>query len=101
MRELFPKARAFGVLANPRNPRAVADLASARAAADAIGIEIYVVNAVVGTDFEEAFAVLQSKHIDALLMLGDPFIARERARLAELTLRHGPQRRSSVPASLF
>jgi putative ABC transport system substrate-binding protein len=89
MRELFPKARAFGVLANPRNPRAMADLASTRAAADAVGIEIHVANAVVGTDFEDAFAILQSKHIDALLMLGDPFIARERARLAELALRHG------------
>jgi putative ABC transport system substrate-binding protein len=89
MRELFPKARAFGVLANPRNPRAIADLASTRAAAEAMGIEIHVVNAVIRTDFEEAFAALQSKHIGALLMLGDPLIARERARLAELTLRHG------------
>jgi putative tryptophan/tyrosine transport system substrate-binding protein len=89
MRELFLNARAFGVLANPRNPRAMADIASARSATDAIGIEIHVANVVVRTDFEEAFALLQSKHIDALLMLGDPLIARERATLADLTLRHG------------
>jgi putative ABC transport system substrate-binding protein len=50
MHELFPNARAFGVLANPRNPRAMADLASARTAADAIGIEIHVANVIVSIE---------------------------------------------------
>jgi len=88
MHELFPKARTFGVLADPQNPRAVTDLVSVRVAADSIGIEIHVVNAVAKTDFEEAFTELQSRHIDTLLVLGDPLTARERGRIAELALRY-------------
>jgi putative tryptophan/tyrosine transport system substrate-binding protein len=95
MRELFPKARTFGVLVNPRNPRAVADLASVRAAAGTLGIEIYAANASAKSDFEGAFAAFQSKHVDALIILGDPLASRERKRLAEMTLRQ------AVPAMYF
>jgi putative tryptophan/tyrosine transport system substrate-binding protein len=95
MRELFQKARAFGVLINPRNPRAVADLASVRAAADTLGIEIYPANASAKSDFEGAFAAFQSKHVDALIILGDPLASREQKGLAEMTLRQ------AVPAMYF
>jgi putative tryptophan/tyrosine transport system substrate-binding protein len=95
MRELFPKARAFGVLVNPRNPRAVADLASVRAAAGILGIEIYGANASTKSDFEGAFAAFQSKHVDALIILGDPLASREEKGLAEITLRQ------AVPAMYF
>jgi putative tryptophan/tyrosine transport system substrate-binding protein len=95
MRELFPKARAFGVLVNPRNPRAVTDLASVRAAAGMLGIEIYGANASAKSDFEGAFAAFQSKHVDALIILGDPLASREEKGLAEMTLRQ------AVPAMYF
>jgi putative ABC transport system substrate-binding protein len=95
MRELFPKARAFGVLVNPRNPRAVTDLASVRAAAGMLGIEIYGANASAKSDFEGAFAAFQSKHVDALIILGDPLASREEKGLAEITLRQ------AVPAMYF
>jgi putative ABC transport system substrate-binding protein len=88
MRELLPKARAIGVLVNPRNPRAPADLASVRAAAGTLGIEVHAANAVGKSDFEAAFAVFQSAHADALVILGDPVTYRERRSLAELALRH-------------
>jgi putative ABC transport system substrate-binding protein len=95
MRELFPKAHAFGVLVNPRNPRAVADLANVRAAAGTLGIEIYAVNASAQTDFEGAFAAFRSKHVDALLILGDPLASRELKGLAEMALRQ------AVPSTYF
>jgi putative tryptophan/tyrosine transport system substrate-binding protein len=95
MRELIPKARAFGVLVNPQNPRAVADLASARAAASTLGIEIYAANACAKSDFDAAFAAFQSKHVDALIILGDPLASREEKGLAEMTLRQ------AVPAMYF
>jgi putative tryptophan/tyrosine transport system substrate-binding protein len=95
MRELFPKARAFGVLVNPRNPRAVADLASVRTAAGTLGIEIYAANASAKSDFGQAFAAFQSKHVDALIILGDPLASRELKDLAEMTLRQ------AVPAMYF
>jgi putative tryptophan/tyrosine transport system substrate-binding protein len=95
MRQLFPKARAFGVLVNPRNPRAVADLASVRAAAGTLGIEIYEANASAKSDFEGAFGAFQSKHVDALIILGDPLASREEKDLAEMALRR------AVPAMYF
>jgi putative ABC transport system substrate-binding protein len=95
MHELFPKARAFGVLVNPRNPRAVADLASVRAAAGMLGIEIYGANASAKSDFEGAFAAFQSKNVDALIILGDPLASHEEKGLAEITLRQ------AVPAMYF
>jgi putative tryptophan/tyrosine transport system substrate-binding protein len=87
MHELLPKASAFGILVNPRNPRAVADLASVHTAAGALGIEIYAANASAPSDFERAFATFRSKHVDALVILGDPLPSRERKGLAEMALR--------------
>jgi len=95
MRELLPKARAFGVLVNPRNPRAVADLASVRAAADTLAIKVHAANVGGQSDFEAAFALFQSTHTDALVILGDPVASRERGSLAELALRH------AIPAMYF
>jgi putative ABC transport system substrate-binding protein len=51
MRELLPKATAFGVLVNPQNPRARADLSAVQAAARSLGIEIHVGNATTRHDF--------------------------------------------------
>ena len=78
MRELFPKAQALGVLVNPQNPRAAADVASVRTAAGTFGIETYPANASAKSDFEAAFVAFQSKHVDALIILGDPLASRER-----------------------
>jgi putative ABC transport system substrate-binding protein len=95
MHELVPKARTFGILVNPRNPRAVADLESVRGAAGTLGIEVYAANASAKSDFESAFAAFQSKHVDALIILGDPLASREQKGLAEMTLRQ------VVPAMYF
>jgi putative tryptophan/tyrosine transport system substrate-binding protein len=95
MHELVPKARTFGILVNQRNPRAVADLESVRGAAGTLGIEVYAANASAKSDFESAFAAFQSKHVDALIILGDPLASREQKGLAEMTLRQ------AVPAMYF
>ena len=95
MHELVPKARTFGILVNPRNPRAVADLESVRGAAGTLGIEVYAANASAKSDFESAFAAFQSEHVDALIILGDPLASREQKGLAEMTLRQ------AVPAMYF
>ena len=95
MRELLPKAHAFGVLINPGNPRHVADLARVRAAAGTLGVEIYAANASAKSDFEGAFAAFRSKHVDGLVILGDPVASRERKGLAEIALRE------AIPAMYF
>jgi len=88
MRELLPQTSAIGVLVNPQNPRAMADLAKLRIAAGTIGIEIHVATAVAKSDFEAAFATFQSRHINGLVIPGDPLVLRERAALTQLALRH-------------
>jgi putative tryptophan/tyrosine transport system substrate-binding protein len=95
LRELFPKARAFGVLVNPRNPRAVADLASVRAASGTLGIQIYPANASTQSDFDGAFAAFRREHVDAIVILGDPLASREHKGLAEMTLKQ------AIPAMYF
>jgi putative ABC transport system substrate-binding protein len=87
MRELLPKARAFGVLVNPQNPRAIADLGNVQAAARSLGIEIHVASASTKRDFESAFGVFREKHIAALIIAGDPLALRESSSLAALSSR--------------
>jgi putative tryptophan/tyrosine transport system substrate-binding protein len=89
MRELLPNARAFGVLVNPQNPRAVADLRAVQAAARSLGIEIHVGNATTKQDFMSAFASLRQKHIAALIIAGDPLVLRESSDLAALCSHNG------------
>jgi putative ABC transport system substrate-binding protein len=95
MHELLPKARAFGLLINPGNPRHVADLDRARAAAGTLGFEIYAANASAKSDFEGAFEALRSKHVEGLVILGDPLASRERKDLAQIALRE------ALPAMSF
>jgi putative ABC transport system substrate-binding protein len=56
---------------------------------ETLGIEIYAANASAKSDFEGAFATLQSKRVDALIILGDPLASREEQGLAGIALRQG------------
>jgi putative ABC transport system substrate-binding protein len=86
--ELLPNARAFGLLLNPENPRARADLASAEGAARSIDIDLHVANASATREFESAFAAFQQKRVDAVIIAGDPLVFRESSSVAALTTRY-------------
>ena len=88
LRELVPKAAVLGVLVNLSNPRAPADVTSVQAAARSLGLETHVVNAGTERDLDAAFASLVRGQADALIIVGDAFLHRERTSIAPLVARH-------------
>jgi putative ABC transport system substrate-binding protein len=89
LRELLPKAARIGVLINPTNvvtaERTAEDV---KAAADAIGLRIQVLNARNGDEIDAAFTTLVSDHADALLVGPDAFFVSRRVQIAILAARH-------------
>jgi ABC-type uncharacterized transport system substrate-binding protein len=88
LRELIPNAAVAGVLINPNNPRASADVNTVKEAARTLGFEIHVTNAATESDLDTAFASLLQRRADALIVAGDAVVLRARARLAALAARH-------------
>jgi putative ABC transport system substrate-binding protein len=88
LHELVPKAGVLGVLINPDNPRAKADVASVQEAARALRLETYVVNATTEHDLDDAFASFAQQHAGVLLVVGDPFLLRAIDKIATLAARH-------------
>jgi putative ABC transport system substrate-binding protein len=89
LRELLPKVAHIGVLVNPTNvettERAMKDV---KAAADALGLEIQVLNASNGDEIDAAFTSLVSDRADALLVGPDAFFASRRVQIVILATRH-------------
>jgi putative ABC transport system substrate-binding protein len=88
LREVVSNAAVLGVLVNPNNPRAKADVASVRAAARSFGLETHIVNASTEGDLETAFASLAQRPAGALLVGEDPFMLRASASIAALAARN-------------
>ena len=89
LRELLPKAARIGVLINPNNV-AVAERTAedVKAAADAIGLRIQVLNARNGDEIDAAFTTLVSDRADALLVGPDSYFVSRRVQIAILAARH-------------
>ena len=89
LRELLPKAARIGVLVNPTNveitERTVKDV---NAAADALGLQIQVLNASNGNEIDAAFTTLVSGRADCLLIGADAFFVSRRVQIAILAARH-------------
>ena len=89
LRELLPKATRIGVLVNPTNveitERTVKDV---NAAAEALGLQIQVLNASNGNELDAAFTTLVSSHADGLLVGADAFFVSRRVQIAILAARH-------------
>jgi putative tryptophan/tyrosine transport system substrate-binding protein len=82
LHELLPKAARIGVLINPTNAaiteRTVKDV---NAAAEALGLQIEVLNASNGNELDAAFTSLVSSHADGLLVGADAFFAAAACKL--------------------
>ena len=89
LHELVPKAAVFGVLVNPNNPRAQADVTSVEAAVRTLSRETLVVHAATERDLDTAFETLSRRRADVIVITGDPFLLRARATLAALEARFG------------
>jgi len=89
LHELVPTARIMGVLVNPTSPK-LAEVVSkdVQAAADAVGVELKVLNASTDQDLDANFGSLIDRRISALVIGADAFFFSRSQRLAMLAIQH-------------
>jgi putative tryptophan/tyrosine transport system substrate-binding protein len=89
LRELVPAAARVAVLVNPSNAvDAVPNLREVEAAAQAMGLQIRVLNAAGNHEINVAFATFARERPDALFVVADPLFISRRVQLTHLASRH-------------
>ena len=73
MKDLMPNAGVIGYLLNPAHQKSEIEAKSVVAAADALGINVRILNAKSESELETVFAALQGMRIGALVVSGEPF----------------------------
>lgn len=89
LHEMLPTARVIALLVNPTiSALAGPQVRLAQSAADALGVNLQVVEASTEAEFEAVFAKLEEIRAQGLLISGDAFFSSHHAQLAALALRH-------------
>jgi putative ABC transport system substrate-binding protein len=88
LHELLPMATTVGLLVNPANANAEPDSGALQAAAGALGLQAYVLNAASDDDIETVFANLSRKQITALVVNSDAFLTSRRKVIVGLAARY-------------
>jgi putative ABC transport system substrate-binding protein len=88
MHELLPTAKIIAALVNPTNVSAETVTKDFQAAANNLGLRLYILHASNEHDLEAAFATLIELVADALVVHPDPFFIGQNSKLVDLTLRH-------------
>jgi ABC-type uncharacterized transport system substrate-binding protein len=83
LRDVTPRLRRLGVMANIDNPSVVLDVGEVRAAAQTLGLDVISADIRRASDIAGAFSALAGR-ADALYVAGDPLVTTNRARLAIL-----------------
>src|SRR6266542_3091717 len=81
LRELIPGLSKLGVLANPTNPGSPALLANINEAARRFNISVLVAEVTRSDDFDKALELLRASRPDAVLVMIEPMIYLNRARV--------------------
>jgi putative ABC transport system substrate-binding protein len=89
LRELAPRADAFAVLVNPKNPNAANSTKEAQDAARTLGKDIHIVHASSESEIDLAFEALAQRKVGALLIAPDGLFIVRAAQIAALSSRHG------------
>ena len=84
LKDVLPTVSRVAVLWNPANPAHALMVREADVAAQALGVQLHLVEARGPDAFDSAFAAMTSAHAGALLVLGDTMFFEHRRRLAEL-----------------
>jgi putative tryptophan/tyrosine transport system substrate-binding protein len=87
LHELVPKAAVIALLVNPRNGESAREPGDVQRAASALGRQVLVLNASAPSDIDVAFATMQQRHADGLLVTGDPFLSSRRQQIVALATR--------------
>ena len=86
--QLVPKAGTIGVLFNPANSNSGANTRNLEPAAKALGLQLEVLPASAELDIEAAFATIQRRRVDALLVGDDPFFNSRSSQLPAIAAAH-------------
>jgi putative ABC transport system substrate-binding protein len=84
LKAVLPTVSRVAVLWNPANPVAALHVRAADVAAQALGVQLHLVEARGPDAFDRAFASTTSAHAGALLVVPDALFLQHRRRLAEL-----------------
>jgi len=84
LKEVLPTVSRVAVLWNPTNQLHALTVREADVAAQAVGVQLHLLEARGPDAFDSAFAAMTSAHAGALLVLGDAMFLTHRRRLAEL-----------------
>jgi putative ABC transport system substrate-binding protein len=88
LKEAVPQATRVGVLWNPTTPSQVPGLQSVKAAGEKLGLAVDMVSAATAEDFDAALAAMARESVGGLFVVPSPLTLIQRARLAELALKH-------------
>jgi len=72
LREILPRVSDVALLVNPKGTLAEGQIAEARAAAQALGLALHIVNATSESEFDEAFATMSRLKVGAFFPSTDP-----------------------------
>jgi putative tryptophan/tyrosine transport system substrate-binding protein len=86
--QLVPGMSSVGLVVNPANPGAVAQMDGTQQAVHALGMQSLVVNAATPEEYERAFARLKSEGVNGVLLLADPSNDAYASKIAELALQY-------------
>lgn len=86
LRQAIPHLTHLAVLYNPAYPAMARMVPETRAAAQALGMTLHLVEVHAPSEFDQAFATMTHAHDEALMVLVDPLVMDYRSRLADLAL---------------
>src|SRR6266516_787540 len=88
LRQLVPHATSIGYLRNPSNPSSELESNEALAAADALRIQVHVLDASTDDEFNMAFAALANARAGGLVIASDASFDSQRDKLVALSSEH-------------
>ena len=88
LKEVVPKVSRVAVLGNPSNPGTTSQVQAAGAAAQALGLQLQLMEARDPSDLEHAFEAMKRARVDAVLVLVDAMFGSQRERIARLAIQH-------------
>jgi putative ABC transport system substrate-binding protein len=89
LRELAPKASVVAMLVNPHSPDSPPEIRDVQAAVSANGLQLQLLNASTPRELDAAFAALDARRSDALLIGADPFLYVQRQKIVAQAARSG------------
>jgi putative ABC transport system substrate-binding protein len=89
LHEVVPRATVFGVLVNPTNPmNAQPSIKLVKTAADALGLQLQILEASKEADFDPAFAALVKVRAGGMVISNDTFYVTRQEQLAAASMRY-------------